>query len=58
VALGPEIIQEIHQRVSAIEQEQLIVPGRRQRLNTTVVDYEVYSGLMISAITTCVQSER
>ncbi len=35
LALGPEIIEQIHQRVVAIAQEKKIVAGRKLRLDTT-----------------------
>src|SRR6202521_1861688 len=42
VALGPEIIQKIHQRVVAIAQEKRIVQGRRLRVDTTVVETDIH----------------
>src|SRR5947199_2734973 len=37
VALGPEIVQQMHQRMVRIAQEQQIVQGRKMRVDTTVV---------------------
>jgi len=42
VALGPEIIQKIHQRVVAIAQEKRIVQGRQLRVDTTVVETNIH----------------
>ena len=42
VALGPEIIAKIHQRVVAIAQERRIVQGRRLRVDTTVVETDIH----------------
>jgi transposase, IS5 family len=42
VALGPEIIEQIHRRVVAIAQEQKIVQGRRMRVDTTVVETDIH----------------
>jgi IS5 family transposase len=42
LALGPEIIEQIHQRVVAIAQEKNIVQGRRLRVDTTVVETNIH----------------
>src|SRR5450631_4136294 len=42
IALGPEIIEKIHQRVVAIAQEKKIVHGRRMRVDTTVVETDIH----------------
>jgi IS5 family transposase len=42
IALGPEIIAKIHQRVVAIAQEKKIVAGRRMRVDTTVVETNIH----------------
>ena len=42
MALGPEIIEKIHQRVVAIAQEKKIVHGRRMRVDTTVVETDIH----------------
>jgi IS5 family transposase len=42
VALGPQIIEKIHQRVVAIAQEKKIVHGRRMRVDTTVVETDIH----------------
>jgi len=42
VALGPEIIEQIHQRVVAIAQEHRIIQGRRMRVDTTVVETDIH----------------
>jgi IS5 family transposase len=41
VALGPAIIEQIHQRVVAIAQAHKIVRGRRMRVDTTVVETDI-----------------
>jgi len=35
-ALGPEVVQQIHQRLVGVAQEQKVVHGRKLRLDTTV----------------------
>ena len=42
VALGPAIIEQLHQRVVAIAQEKKIVHGRRMRVDTTVVETDIH----------------
>lgn len=42
VALGPQIIEQIHRRVVAIACEKQIVRGRRMRLDTTVVETDIH----------------
>jgi len=42
IALGPQIIEQIHQRVVAIAQEKKIVAGRRMRVDTTVVETNIH----------------
>jgi IS5 family transposase len=42
LALGPEIIEKIHQRVVAIAQQKKIVQGRRLRVDTTVVETDIH----------------
>lgn len=42
LALGPEIIEQIHARVVAIACEKRIVRGRRLRVDTTVVETDVH----------------
>ena len=42
LALGPEIIEQIHQRVVAIAQEQKVISGRRMRVDTTVVETDIH----------------
>ena len=42
LALGPEIIEQIHARVIAIACEKQIVRGRRLRLDTTVVETDIH----------------
>ena len=42
LALGPEIIEQIHQRVVAIAQEKKLVQGRRLRVDTTVVETDIH----------------
>jgi IS5 family transposase len=42
VALGPDIIEQIHRRVVAIAREKQIIRGRRLRLDTTVVETNIH----------------
>jgi transposase, IS5 family len=42
LALGPEIIEQIHRRVVAIACEKRIVRGRRLRVDTTVVETDIH----------------
>ena len=42
LALAPAIIEQIHQRVVAIAQEQRIIDGRRMRVDTTVVETNIH----------------
>ena len=35
-ALGPKVVQQLHQRLVAVAQEKKVVRGRRLRLDTTV----------------------
>ncbi len=42
IALGPEIIEQIHRRVVAIAREKQIIRGRRLRLDTTVVETDIH----------------
>jgi IS5 family transposase len=42
LALGPEIIEQLHQRVVAIAQEKGIVAGRKLRVDTTVVETNIH----------------
>ena len=42
LALGPEIIEQIHQRVVAIAQEQKVITGRRMKVDTTVVETDIH----------------
>src|SRR5260370_7669818 len=42
LALGPEIIDKLHQRVVAIAREKKIVRGRRLRVDTTVVETNIH----------------
>jgi transposase, IS5 family len=42
LALGPEIIEQVHRRVVAIACERQIVRGRRLRLDTTVVETDIH----------------
>lgn len=42
VALGPQIVEQIHRRVVAIAQERKIVQGRRMRVDTTVVETDIH----------------
>jgi IS5 family transposase len=42
LALGPEVIERIHDRVVAIAREKRIVQGRRLRVDTTVVETNIH----------------
>jgi IS5 family transposase len=42
LALGPESIEKIHDRVVAIAQEHQVVEGRKMRLDTTVVETNIH----------------
>ncbi len=42
LALGPEVIAQVHRRVVAIACEKQIVRGRRLRLDTTVVETDIH----------------
>jgi IS5 family transposase len=42
LALGPEVIEQLHERVIAIAQEKKIVRGRRLRVDTTVVETNIH----------------
>ena len=42
LALGPEVIENLHHRVVAIAQEKKVVEGRRMRLDTTVVETNIH----------------
>jgi IS5 family transposase len=49
-ALGPEVIQELHQRLVRLAQEKGVVQGRKMRTDTTVVETNIHyptdSGLL------------
>jgi IS5 family transposase len=42
LALGPEVIEQVHARVVAIAREKQIVRGRRLRVDTTVVETDIH----------------
>jgi IS5 family transposase len=42
LALGPEVIEQVHARVVAISREKRIVRGRRLRVDTTVVETDIH----------------
>ena len=42
LALGPQIIEQIHQRIVAIAQERKVIAGRRMRVDTTVVETDIH----------------
>ena len=42
IALGPDVIKQIHQRVVAIAQENKVIRGRRMRVDTTVVETNIH----------------
>jgi len=41
-SLGPEVVEQIHQRVVAIAQEKKVVAGKRMRVDTTVVETNIH----------------
>jgi IS5 family transposase len=41
-ALGPQVIEELHQRVVGIAQQEKIVSGRKLRVDTTVVETNIH----------------
>jgi transposase, IS5 family len=41
-ALGPQVVQQVHQRLVAIAQEKKVVRGRKLRLDTTVVEKNIH----------------
>jgi len=41
-ALGPEVIEQIHQRLVAMAQEKKVVRGRKLRVDTTVVETNIH----------------
>jgi IS5 family transposase len=42
LALGPEVVAQIHQRIVAIAQAKLVVAGRQMRVDTTVVETNIH----------------
>jgi len=42
LALGPEGVEKIHERVVGIAQEKQVVKGRKMRLDTTVVETNIH----------------
>ena len=42
LALGPEVVEKIHERVVEIAQENQVVQGRKMRLDTTVVETNIH----------------
>jgi IS5 family transposase len=42
LALGPQVIEQIHNRVVAIAQEKRIIQGRKLRVDTTVVETNIH----------------
>lgn len=42
VALGPEVIEQVHRRIVKIAQETGVISGRRMRLDTTVVETNIH----------------
>jgi IS5 family transposase len=41
-ALGPEVVEQVHARIIGIVREKKIVPGRRLRVDTTVVETNIH----------------
>lgn len=42
VAVGPQVLRQIHDRIVTIEQEQRIVTGRWMRVDTTVIESNIH----------------
>jgi transposase, IS5 family len=42
LALGPEVVENIHKRVVAIAQDKKVVEGRKMRVDTTVVETNIH----------------
>jgi IS5 family transposase len=42
VALGPEVIKQVHERIVRIAQDQGVTEGRRMRVDTTVVETNIH----------------
>jgi IS5 family transposase len=42
LALGPEVVKRIHERVVEIAREQKVIAGRKMRLDTTVVETNIH----------------
>lgn len=42
LALGPEVIENLHQRVVTMAQEQKVVEGRKMRVDTTVIEKNIH----------------
>src|SRR6202051_2487885 len=42
VALGPQVIKQIHERMVKIAQDKGVADGRRMRLDTTVIETNVH----------------
>ena len=42
IALGPAVIQQIHERIVQIAQAQKVVQGRKMRVDTTVVESNIH----------------
>ncbi len=42
LALGPQVIEQIHQRLVAMAQEKQVVQGKKLRLDTTVVETNIH----------------
>src|SRR6187397_1767179 len=42
VALGPEVLKEVHERLVQIARDQGVTAGRRMRVDTTVVETDIH----------------
>lgn len=42
IVVGPQIVEQLHQRVVALAQENQIIEGRRMRVDTTVVETNIH----------------
>jgi IS5 family transposase len=42
LALGPQVLKEIHERIVRIARDKGVTAGRRMRVDTTVVETNIY----------------
>ena len=55
LALGPDVVQTLHQRIVAIAHEQKVIAGRVMRLDTTVVETTIHYPTDSSLLGDCVR---